>query len=300
MPYRVRSFHNLILLLAAVMLLLTVSPVIAQEEAIPAPAVSGDWLVVTLNVRNDLELVATATLGTDRPEGWSGSFDINDPQFPLLTRLDLELLAGTLLGANSRPDGWLGAVPSTADALARDTRHDLEVLADAVLQGSRPTGWVGGPPLMRCDRVTQAVVNLLEKDGLYSLQADRTAPDFCAQAAREVSVFIETNLLVNTASATTTTTTAIGSGNVVNSNFTVAFFNRSATQKAGVVPNGTPFTPVSRSPVQFSNMMLIQGQGFTVFVDYLFTSVDSERFNALPATADESPGTACNADWCDQ
>jgi hypothetical protein len=50
--------------------------------------------------------------------------------------------------------------------------------------------------------------------------------------------------------------------------------------------------------VQFSNMMLIRGQGFTVFVDYLFTSVDRDSYLALPATADESPGTVCTAEWC--
>ena len=265
------QLRRLFVLLSIVGLLMVslINNVLAQggQENLP----SGEWIAIALNARNDLELLATASLFTasTRPEGWSGSFDINDPQLPLLVRLDLELLAGTLLGADIRPEDWFGAVPSTTNAWARDIRHDLELLADVLLEGARPSDWVGAPPLMQCDRVTQAAANLLERDGLYSLQADRTAANFCDQARNEVSLFIENNLLVET-SATTSTPVALGTGNITNSIFTIGFYNRSATRKAGVIPINTPFTPVSRSATQFSNMMLIRGDGFTVYVDYLF------------------------------
>jgi hypothetical protein len=67
----------------------------------------------------------------------------------------------------------------------------------------------------------------------------------------------------------------------------------------GVIPNGTPFQAVSRSPVQFSNMMLVQGDGFNVFVDYLFTSVSPEQFAVLPVLGEGTVDTFCTAEWCE-
>ena len=273
-----------------------VDPDVPAQETV----LGDDWLAVALDARNDLELLATAQLGdVNRPGDWSGSFDINDPQFALLARLDLELLAGSLLGPDNRPEGWFGVVGSTSAALARDLRHDLELLADTVLDPAvgRPAGWVGGLPLMRCDRLTQAVVTLLETSGTYNVQADRTAADFCDEAGIEVSVFIETNLLVE--STVTGVGVAMPTGTSVNTDFGVAFLDRSAVRKVGVIPNGTPFQAVSRSPVQFSNMMLIQGDGFNVFVDYLFTSISPDEFAVLPVMGDGTVDTFCTAEWCE-
>src|SRR5689334_24388084 len=106
--------------------------------ATAAGAQAGADLPILISARSDLQLLAINTLGNNLPAGWNDSLDINDPQLPLLIRLDLELLAGALLGADKRPPGWFGTVLSTPYAIARDIRHDLELLADTVSPGPRP------------------------------------------------------------------------------------------------------------------------------------------------------------------
>ncbi|MCU0480982.1 MAG: hypothetical protein MUE54_07190 [Anaerolineae bacterium] len=253
-----------------------------------------------LSARSDLENFVNATRAGVRPDGWTGAIDINDPSLALLIRLDLELLAGTLLGANTRPDGWFGAVASTNFAIARDIRHDLELLADTVLGANRPAGWVGGEPIFRCDRSTQALVQLLELNGVFTLQADRTAPNFCALAAQEASTFVEVNYLATGTAVgeRLSTASAIISGETVNSDFAVGFLDTSAIGRGGVIPNGTSIRPIGRSYTQFSNMMLIQGDGFVLFIDYLFTTVTDDVFEALPDVNTLEFTVNCDAEWC--
>lgn len=274
-------------------------------EATPTPqaALTDDGIAILTDARFDMQLLLDATRSGQPPEEWSGAADSSDPQFALLTRLDLEVLAGTLLGAEVRPDGWFGVVASTPWAVARDVRHDLELLADAVLQpGSRPDGWRAGEPLMSCDRSTQAAVRFLELNGVFELQADRTASNFCALAEIEVSRFIEVNYLANpdsSASLVVPGLTASAGDATVDQDFAVGFLDRQAVQRAGVIPPGTAIEPVARSYAQYSNMMLIRGNGFEVFVDYQFTSVTPEQFAALPdVDAVEDFGPFCQADWC--
>jgi hypothetical protein len=271
----------------------------AGAETTPEPI--DDAALLALNVRSDLELLANALLEGSRPDGWSGSSDLTDPQIGLLARLDLETLAVVQLG-EQRPDDWFGAVPSSLYAIARDVRHDLELLADTLLgAGQRPIGWIGGPPIMRCDRSTQALVDLLTLNGLFNLTADPAAPDFCAQAAVEASVFTEQTLLANpftNGSLLAPESQSAPTDAIVNSDFAVAFFDRSALERAGVIPNGTPFQPLGRSPVQFSNMMLISGEGFTLFVDYQATSVTTEQYEALTNVDTINVELFCAAEWC--
>jgi hypothetical protein len=270
----------------------------------PTVPVVNDALPILLSARSDLELLANDRGGTARPVGWSGSVDVNDPQLVILIRLDLELLTGQLLGPNTRPTGWFGAVPSTPFAIARDIRHDLELLADTTIQpGVRPPGWTGDDPLMRCSRATQALVNVLERGGVFVLNVDPNLPDFCTQTEIEASRFAEANLLSNPvvpggASNTSGSVPPPAGSVLVNNSFTVAFLDLDARQRIGVIPNGESFTPVARSTSEFSNMMLVRGNGFEVYVDYATTQVTTEQFEALP-TVDTIPVTpACTAAWC--
>ena len=252
-----------------------------------------------LNARYDLNTLVSA-LNIAYPFGWSGSADSQDPQLPIYIRLDLELLAGTLLGAENRPVGWFGVVPSSAYYIARDIRHDLELLADAVLPGQpRPSGWLGGAPILRCDRATQALVSFLERNGVFTLSVNPAATDYCAQAANAASVFVELNYLESLAGVVMTDTGFIGMASI-NSDFAVGFYDRSAAQRAGVIPNGTPIQPLGRSTAQYSNMMLAQGENFVVFVDYQFTSVSAEDFRALPNADEITAELHCEAEWCEQ
>ncbi|MCB9450479.1 MAG: hypothetical protein H6672_03520 [Anaerolineaceae bacterium] len=304
-------------------LVVTAVPLLAQEAPIPAATeeatptevevsptapVSSD-IPLLINARTDLELLANGVMGTGRPLGWSGGLDINDPQLALLIRLDLELLAGQVLGMNERPAGWFGAVPSTPEAIARDIRHDLELLADTVNSlGVRPPGWAGADALMRCSRGVQTLVNLLERGGVFALNVDVNAPDFCQRAEVQASVFAETNLLrlPQTSSATSAAGLSTGQGGAivqpgqiqVSTGYTVAFLNRYGTEQVGVIPLNTRLTPIARSFAEFSRMTLVEGDGFRVFVDYRTTSLADVDFAVLPDINDMSVETFCEAEWC--
>lgn len=305
-------------------LVLVALPLLAQET--PSPSVTeaaieatpeleaapdspfGSEVLLLINARTDLELLGDIVGGTERPLGWSGSLDINDPQLALLIRLDLELLAGRVAGMNQRPNGWFGAVPSTAEAIARDVRHDLELLADMVnAPGVRPPGWAGADVLMRCSRGVQTLVNLLERGGVFTLNVDVNAADFCQQAEIQASQFAEANLLRLPQNVPASVETEGQGGAVaapqpgqiqVSTGYTVAFLNRYGTEQVGVIPLSTALTPVARSFTEFSRMTLVEGDAFTVFVDYRTTSLADVDFALLPDINNVNYETFCNAEWC--
>lgn len=278
--------------------LLPIPAALAQDGDTAAPVSSvipNDALPVLVSVRSDLELLATSQLGGERPVGWSGSLDVNDPQLALLIRLDLELLLARLLGASTRPDAWFGAVPSTPFAVARDIRHDIELLADLVIAPSvRPPNWSGDRPIMRCDRATQNLVELLQREGRFALAADPSQPDYCRRVTVEVSQFVEINLLSDGSGGSA----AAPTGYRANNSQALAFLDRGASRRAGIVPLDVVFTPVARSYAQFSNMALVRGEGFEVFMDYTYTTIPRAVFETLPDVNTANPNPACAADWC--
>ena len=259
-----------------------------------------DEIEILVNTRMDLELLAS-TLNAERPIGWTGSLDTDDPQLPIYIRLDLELLAGGLVGLETRPEGWFGVVSSSAYFIARDTRHDLELLADLVLdpEMGRPEGWIGAAPILRCDRATQALVDLLELNEIFVLEADAQAPDFCAQAMTQASVFVELNYLERAPVRGILTDGGLIDVASVNTRFAVGFIDRAARTRAGVIPEGTPIQPVARSYALYSSMMLVRGDGFELFVDYQFTSVSANEFDALPDVDEIQVETYCQLEWCE-
>jgi len=46
-------------------------------------------------------------------------------------------------------------------------------------------------------------------------------------------------------------------------------------------------------------MMLVEGNGFRVFVDYLTTPLTTDQFNSLPEMPSGVQLTTCNAIWCE-
>ncbi len=275
-----------------------------STESTDTDTSDNETLSILIRVRADLDILADSALDLgERPAGWSGltSTDIDNPDLMLLTRLDLEILVGALLGASVRPAGWFGAVASTEYAIARDTRHDLEILADVVFEStSRPATWNGDDPLLSCGRATQALVGLLEINGLFTPLVDQNAEDYCSQVEIEASRFAEVNLLANpvlNGSIVQDPTIVAGDG-VINSEFAVAFVDRGAVQRLGVIPIDTIFTPIGRSPAQFSNMMLVSGDDFEVFVDFQFTSITQDEFDSLPDVLTLASEPFCEADWC--
>lgn len=296
-------------------LLLFASSVIAQEatpEATPeviAPAIAipDEALPILVTARTDLELLANSELGSSRPTGWSGSFDVNDPSLGLLLRLDLELLVGKLYSLEERPVGWFGPIPGSSVSIARDIRHDLELLADTITAVNvRPPGWSGDRAIMRCDRATQTLVDLLEGNG-FAPFADPTLANYCDLTAIQASQFAEANFVsvdagggVLTTAAMTEGETARLSGAAIQAagDVAFAFMNRYATKRVGTIPEDVPFVPVARSYTQFSHMTLVQGANFEVFVDYKTTTLTEERFEDLPNVNDYGINIACEAEWC--
>ncbi len=282
----------------------TPAPLLISPTAAPT-LFDPDTQTLLINARADLETLASNVLGVRRPDGWSGLLDTTNPQLPLFIRLDLETLAGNTLGIERRPAGWIGAVPSTQYAIARDIRYDLELLADTLLESrTRPQGWVGADPLLRCDRSTQALAVLLERSGLFTLDVDPAAVDYCQQVASAASVFAELNLLslpLNTAifAPPPSAAAAPARGTArIDTRFAVAFYNRAATQRAGVIPEGTSVRPIGRSPSRFSNMLLVEGEGFLLFVDYNDTTLSTLEFRALPSSEQSTRATFCNTEFC--
>ncbi|MEO1289011.1 MAG: hypothetical protein AAFV93_14695, partial [Chloroflexota bacterium] len=224
--------------------------------------------------------------------------DIENPQLPVFIRLDLEVLAAGIYGIENRPDDWFGAVRSTQDAIARDIRHDLELLADDVFGNSRPTDWVGGLPIARCDRSTQALAVLLERNGLYSITSNPESPTYCQDVTTELSSFTEVNLLSTSPVSVGPSGVEVPADVTIETTIAVAFYNTSATRRAGVVPSGTGIEPIARSYLGFSNMTLIRGTDFLLFVEWQNTSLTQAEWRELPDVADLEVETTCTTDWC--
>jgi phosphate transport system substrate-binding protein len=271
----------------------------AEAPTTPTQVFTPEVQELLVNARLDLELVASENMGLDRPQGWSGTLDINNPQLPILIRLDTELMAAIVYGADSRPPDWFGAINSTSFAIARDIRHDVELLADSVFFGGRrPEGWAGSKPVYRCDRTTQAFVTFLENSAVYTITIDQFSPTFCQQLSMDIALFTEVNLLNPDVQIGASGVTVTGPVQI-DTNFAVAFHDVNARQRAGVIPFGTPVTPVARSYNGFSNMTLVQGEGFLVFIEYQNMNIEQSDFRVLPDYTTRDFETQCLIIWCE-
>lgn len=282
----------------------TIEQIPPAQPTVPATIFAEGVLPLLVDARADLESLADELVGSDRPAGWSGSLDVNDPQLALLLRLDLETLASIRFGEENRPEDWFGAVNSTQLAVARDVRHDLEILAADVFEDRfiRPSGWAGGPAILRCNRSTQALVDLLQANNLFSIETiPTTLPNYCEQVELSAARFAEVNLLnPNAEPSSEGTTGELGGGGSLEiaTSFAVAFSDRRATRNLGVVPQGESIRPLGRSFAQFSNMTLVEGDGFLVFVDWRDTTLTADDFDALPNADELGLETSCQASWC--
>ncbi len=272
----------------------------APTPAPPTSPIEANALALLTDARNDLDILVSQNMGGDRPIGWTGSGDITNIQLPILIRLDLELLAGQLMGPDQRPAGWFGAVPSTAYAIARDIRHDLELLADQFNPPNvRPPGWKGSDPVIRCDRSVQTLVFVLERTAGYKLNVDPLAQDFCRMAELQATSYAEANLLPNARAPKGSGSQVASNGAIqISSPYAVAFLDRFGRRPTGSIPVGEPITPVARSYTQFSKMMLVRGNGFEVFIDFSASTVSENQFAALPDVNNVSMQTACTVSWC--
>lgn len=265
----------------------------------PTPVISDDAQLL-VRARADLELLAESQMPGVRPEGWSGNSDPYDTQLALDTRFDLELLYGTLVDIDARPKDWIGAVGSTPIYIARDVRHDLELMADLFFgPTSRPSGWYGGDPLFRCNRATQVLVELLARGGLFRVDTNPNDPNFCREVEIAATLYTETQVLANARRGIFSPEIALVSNNEITTDFAVAWLDSAARIRVGVVPKFTPVKVIGRSYATFSNMMLVSGPDFQVFVEYSNTTVTPDQFRALPNVATLDIAPVCFAEWCE-
>lgn len=277
----------------------TSTPIIPTPT--PTPVISPEARIL-LDVRADLEVLADEQLGVGvRPEGWSGDADPTNTQLGLLARLDLELLYGGLVDVATRPAGWFGAVGSTPVAIARDVRHDLELMADLFYgPGARPDGWRSSDPLYKCNRATQTLIELLQRGGLFVLEVEANDPNFCYNAEVAATRFAETRILAsNLESGLFNNALTVLSEYQIDTDFAVAFLDPSASIKVGVIPRGTPVQVIARSYAQYSNMILVSGADFQVYIEYQNTTLTDEQFRGLPNLNTFAPSPNCFAEWCE-
>jgi len=274
-----------------------VPPVEETPEAQPFVPPSSDANTILVNVRLDLETLASQLLGTTRPTGWTGAGVGSDSELALGLRTDLELLAFEVSGTD-RPEGWFGVVPSSTFAVARDVRHDLELLVDET-GVVRPANWIGGEPLFRCDRATQALVRYLEEAVSFTLQADRTAANFCEVAQVEASTFAEVAIggtLGGGAAQTAAGAAGDGGDPRIVADDAVGYIDAAGTVPAATFPVGEPLELVARAPG--TSLMLVRGFRFELFVDYTKTSVPADVFESLLNVGGFRVVPRCDADWC--
>lgn len=79
-----------------------------------------------------------------------------------------------------------------------------------------------------------------------------------------------------------------------------AFLDLAAQRFVGVLPSGTAFTAVARNSLPGSQMMFVRGEGFSLFVDYAFTTLTREDFESLIGFQDYDGNidATCTAQWC--
>lgn len=161
-------------------------PTYAQTVTTPSQIANSEEFM--FDVRVDLDLLADAVFTEGvRPEAWIGNFELGSATFVIDTWFDAELLADEVLGIGIRPDDWQGADVPIATTIARNVRYDIEYLADEALGiGVRPEGWRGAPPILRCERTIQNVVEMLSRFYRINPQTPQSAINYCAAIQAEL------------------------------------------------------------------------------------------------------------------
>jgi len=248
------------------------------------------------------------------PEGWTGGNDAES------IRQDLETLrlATAQVGTPIDAVNWFGTTIGAEWVVARAARHDLEVLADARLGfGQRPAGWtysIGAEPI-RCPRSVQNLVALLQQDAGFVSSANPADPGFCQALTLQASGFAE-NTQVNpgtggggvvetmaVSAENATGAVVVGQPGSVSGQATTpyAYLDHSARLRIGQIPRGTPFTALARSSAPDSRMMLVQGEGFTVWIAWPWTTLTEQQYLSLPFAEDvedQLPQLLCFAAFC--
>jgi hypothetical protein len=268
---------------------------VARTLGIPG---EGEAPELILAVRGDLERLADEKLGlNNRPQGWLGNKEIDSPTLISDNFLDLESLANSLLGANQRPEDWIGAVTGSPSISYRNLRHDLEILADLSLGvGVRPRGWQGLDPLNQCAPLTQSFVLIVQQNyvqfAVPTQSEGQSGEAYCASVEAAANTIAE-----NPPPSLSTPVPDEDTRFLAESRIAFAYLDVTALQYMGQMPFGTQFRAWYRN-FNTSSMMFVTGEGFALFIDHRWTTLDPELFGRLPTLEGRKPLTFCDASWC--
>lgn len=153
----------------------------------------------------------------------------------------------------------------------------------------------GDNPADPCGRTLANLYQLLQGDYLkretpFRAVAKPTDRNYCQALEREMNLYLERVIFGESAAE-------IIEGRSENA---FAFLDLAAQRYVGTMPRGTRFQAQARNSLPASRMMFVKGEGFSVFVDYTFTTLSREEFESLVGfqeyDGDITP--ACTAAWC--
>lgn len=268
------------------------------------------------DVRADLNALSRVVFRENVfPIGWTDGKD------NVSVRQDLELLkaAASQVGQPVDEANWFGETAFGADwEASRAIRHDLELLADAkVAVGQRPEGWSAFEPLVRCSLEDQEFALLMQAETGYVATTPGSDPDYCGQVVLEYSRFVEDQVSttiqtppVSAPAEGAGAADAGGGGGEVIANVgniaaraynPIAYLDRGARIRVGVIPRGTAFTALARNSAPDSSMAYVSGLGFNVWISVKFTDLQDNEYASLPYAENveyQLPQLLCFANFC--
>ncbi|MCK6578682.1 MAG: hypothetical protein L6Q98_11310 [Anaerolineae bacterium] len=151
-------------------------------------AQSNPFEALVFDARADLELLADQVLGeTIRPPSWAGNINLASETVVTDLWYDNEQLANAVFGPESRPAEWIGVTVPINEIIARNVRHDLELAADEEFGiDQRPAEWRGAVPVLRCSRILQNTLTVLDR--FYNIRpaTPDSALNFCFSIQSEI------------------------------------------------------------------------------------------------------------------
>ncbi len=164
------------------------------------------------------------------------------------------------------------------------------VVVQAVAQG-------GGNPAETCGRTLANLTRLVQSNYVraeyaFKPSAKPTDTNYCQALEQELNLYLERVVFAQDMDEM--------NGIAGRSKDAFAFLDLAAQRFVGVMPSGVAFTAVARNSLPGSQMMFVRGEGFSLFVDYAFTTLTREDFESLIGFQeyDGSIEVTCTAQWC--
>ncbi|MDL1922553.1 hypothetical protein FBQ95_08075 [Chloroflexi bacterium CFX3] len=164
------------------------------------------------------------------------------------------------------------------------------VVVQAAAQGGVNPAEACGRTLANLTRLVQS--NYVRVEYPFKPASKPTDTNYCQALEQELNLYLERVVFAQDID--------VANGIAGRSKDAFAFLDLAAQRFVGVLPSGTAFTAVARNTLPGSQMMFVRGQGFSLFVDYAFTTLTREDFESLIGFQeyDGSIDVSCTAQWC--